>query len=48
MVEKIERLEMCGITKRFPGVLSNNNVNIQLKSGEVLAILGEMEQEKPL
>jgi simple sugar transport system ATP-binding protein len=41
MVEKIEHLEMCGITKRFPGVLSNNNVNIQIKAGEVLAILGE-------
>jgi len=38
---KIEHLEMQGITKRFPGVLSNNNVNIELKSGEVLAILGE-------
>lgn len=41
MVNKIEHLEMCGITKRFPGVLSNNKVNIQLKTGEVLAILGE-------
>ena len=41
MAEKIKHLEMCGITKRFPGVLSNNKVNIQLKSGEVLAILGE-------
>ena len=38
---KIEHLEMRGITKRFPGVLSNNDVNIELKSGEVLAILGE-------
>lgn len=41
MVEKIEHLEMCGITKRFPGVISNNKVNIQIKAGEVLAILGE-------
>ncbi|HEY8875554.1 MAG TPA: ABC transporter ATP-binding protein [Desulfosporosinus sp.] len=41
MVEKIEHLEMCGITKRFPGVLSNNKVNIHIKTGEVLAILGE-------
>ncbi|HBV87280.1 MAG TPA: heme ABC transporter ATP-binding protein [Desulfosporosinus sp.] len=41
MGEKIEHLEMRGITKRFPGVLSNNKVNIQLKTGEVLAILGE-------
>lgn len=41
MVKKIEHVEMCGITKRFPGVLSNNNVNIHIKAGEVLAILGE-------
>src|SRR5665648_163146 len=41
MVEKIEHLEMCGITKRFPGVISNNKVNIHIKAGEVLAILGE-------
>ncbi len=32
---------MRGITKAFPGVLSNNNVNIELSAGEVLAILGE-------
>ena len=38
---KIEHLEMRGITKRFPGVLSNNNVNLELRAGEVLAILGE-------
>jgi ABC-type uncharacterized transport system ATPase subunit len=41
MAAKIEHLEMQGITKRFPGVLSNHNVNIELRSGEVLAILGE-------
>jgi simple sugar transport system ATP-binding protein len=41
MVQKIQHLEMRGITKRFPGVLSNNNVNIRLAAGEVLAILGE-------
>jgi general nucleoside transport system ATP-binding protein len=38
---KIERLEMRNITKAFPGVISNKNVSIELKSGEVLAILGE-------
>jgi simple sugar transport system ATP-binding protein len=32
---------MRGINKRFPGVLSNNKVNIELRSGEVLGILGE-------
>jgi general nucleoside transport system ATP-binding protein len=38
---RIEHLEMRGITKRFPGVLGNNNVNIEVRAGEVLAILGE-------
>jgi len=41
MAEKIEHLEMRGITKRFPGVLCSNKVDIQVKAGEVLAILGE-------
>lgn len=34
-------LEMKGITKRFPGVLANDNVNFTLKKGEIHALLGE-------
>jgi len=34
-------LRMKGITKRFPGVTANENINLDLKSGEVLALLGE-------
>lgn len=34
-------LEAKGITKRFPGVLANSDVNLSLKRGEVLALLGE-------
>jgi len=34
-------LEMKGITKRFPGVLANQNVDLDLHEGEVLALLGE-------
>lgn len=34
-------LEMKNIVKRFPRVLANNNINIQLREGEILALLGE-------
>jgi len=34
-------LEMKGITKRFPGVLANDNVDFQLNAGEIHALLGE-------
>ena len=34
-------LELRGITKRFPGVLANDNVNLTIRSGEILCLLGE-------
>jgi ABC-type uncharacterized transport system ATPase subunit len=34
-------LELEGITKRFPGVLANDQVSIDLRRGEVHALLGE-------
>ncbi|MCL2820254.1 MAG: ABC transporter ATP-binding protein [Oscillospiraceae bacterium] len=34
-------IEMRGITKSFPGIIANNNVSIELKRGEIHALLGE-------
>ena len=34
-------LELRGITKRFPGVLANDNVSLTARSGKVLALIGE-------
>ncbi len=34
-------LELKGITKRFPGVLANDNINLTLNKGEIHALLGE-------
>ena len=34
-------LEMKGITKRFPGVVALNKVDLKVNSGEVLAVVGE-------
>ncbi len=39
--ESVPVLEMLGITIRFPGVLANDNVDLELFPGEVLALLGE-------
>ena len=34
-------IEMRGITKRFPGVLANDNVDFAVREGEIHALLGE-------
>lgn len=34
-------LEAVNITKKFPGVLANDEVNINVKNGEVLGLIGE-------
>ncbi|MBQ5365673.1 MAG: ATP-binding cassette domain-containing protein, partial [Spirochaetales bacterium] len=32
---------MLNITKRFPGIIANDNITLQLKRGEIHALLGE-------
>ena len=34
-------IEMRHITKRFPGIVANDDVSIQIKKGEIYALLGE-------
>ena len=34
-------LEMKNITKTFPGVIALNNVSLQVKRGEIHALVGE-------
>jgi len=39
--DRIDSIELLGISKRFPGVLANDRVDFDVKSGEVHALLGE-------
>ena len=34
-------LEVTGVTKRYPGVVANDNVSLTVNAGEVVALLGE-------
>ena len=34
-------VEMLNITKEFPGIIANDNITLQLKKGEIHALLGE-------
>ena len=34
-------MEMLNITKEFPGIIANDNITLQLKKGEIHALLGE-------
>ena len=41
MDENMFALQMQNITKRFPGVLANDNISLDCKKGEVVGLLGE-------
>jgi len=34
-------IEMINITKEFPGIIANDNITLQVKTGEIHALLGE-------
>jgi len=40
-LEQPYAIEMLNITKRFPGIVANDNITLQLKRGEIHALLGE-------
>ena len=40
-MEQPYAIEMLNITKRFPGIVANDNITLQLKKGEIHALLGE-------
>jgi ABC-type uncharacterized transport system ATPase subunit len=37
----VPALEMRGITKRYPGVIANNDISLEIRPGEIHALLGE-------
>ncbi|MBQ8970468.1 MAG: ABC transporter ATP-binding protein [Lachnospiraceae bacterium] len=41
MADETYAIEMLNITKRFPGIVANDNITLQLKKGEIHALLGE-------
>jgi len=41
-------LEAKGISKYFGTITALENVNLNIKEGECLGVVGIMEQEKPL
>ena len=41
LVETGNAIELKGVTKRFGDVIANDNVNLTVRKGEILSILGE-------
>ncbi len=41
MADETYAVEMLNITKRFPGIIANDDITLQLRKGEIHALLGE-------
>ncbi|MBB6635619.1 ATP-binding cassette domain-containing protein [Cohnella thailandensis] len=41
MGQAVPVVELKGITKRFPGIVANDSISLQLRKGEIHALLGE-------
>src|SRR5438094_10664357 len=41
MADAVPAIELQDITKRFPGVVANDRVNLRVMPGEVHAVIGE-------
>lgn len=41
-------IEMLNITKRFPGIIANDNITLQLKKARFMRCLEKMAQENLL
>ena len=37
----VSRLALYGITKRYPGVVANDGIELEVEPGEIHAVLGE-------
>src|SRR5262249_31431616 len=40
-VQTVNAVEMRGITKRFPGIIANDHVDLTVEQGEIHALVGE-------
>ncbi|MCC3373324.1 ABC transporter ATP-binding protein [Cohnella sp. REN36] len=41
MEQSVPVVELAGITKRFPGIVANDDISLDLRKGEIHALLGE-------
>ena len=44
-MEQAYAIEMLNITKKFPGIIANDNISLQLKKGEIHALLARTAPE---